>query len=263
MLHLPMPWNTRGLRALCVLALAGVWEGACRGGLVDASALPPLSAVLRAFLADLAAGETAPHVVVTLRTYAQGLALALAAGIGLGVLMGTLPGVHSAGRVLLEFLRPIPSVAVIPIAILLLGIGFQMRTAVVCYAAVWPILLNTLYGVYDVDPAYVDTARIFGRRRGEILRAVVLPAALPYIFTGVRIGSAVALILAVTAEMVAGSSGLGFYVKNAEASLRVEEMYGGILLTGTLGYLLNAGFVRLERRALAWHRGLQGHLATG
>jgi ABC-type nitrate/sulfonate/bicarbonate transport system permease component len=120
-----------------------------------------------------------------------------------------------------------------------------------------------MYGIYDVDPAYVDTARIFGRRRGNILRAVVLPAALPYIFTGARIASAIALILAVTAEMVAGSSGLGYYVKSAEMSLRVAEMYGGILLTGVLGCLLNAGFVRLERRALRWHRGFKGHLATG
>ncbi len=260
-----MPARIRGLRWLLVLALLALWEGACRSGAVDPAILPPVSAVARAFAADVAAGEGLPHVEVTLRSYAQGLALALAlaVGIGLGALMGALPGCYAAGRVLLEFLRPIPSVAVIPIAILLLGIEFQMRTAVVCYAAVWPILLNTMYGISGVDPAYVETARTFGRRRGEILGTVVLPAALPYVFTGARIASAIALILAVTAEMVAGSSGLGYYVKSAEMSLRVEEMYGGILLTGMLGFLLNAAFVALERRALRWHRGFTGRAARG
>ncbi len=258
-----MPSRIRGLRWLLVLALLALGEVASRSGAVDPAVLPPVTAVVRAFAADAAAGEVLPHVEATLRSYAQGFGLALAVGIGLGVLMGALPGCYGAGRILLEFLRPIPSVAVIPIAILLLGIEFKMRTAVVFYAALWPILLNTMYGIYDVDPAYVDTARIFGRRRGNILRVVVLPAALPYVFTGARIASAIALILAVTAEMVAGSSGLGYYVKSAEMSLRVEEMYGGILLTGILGYLLNAGFVRLERRVLRWHRGFTGQLAAG
>jgi ABC-type nitrate/sulfonate/bicarbonate transport system permease component len=258
-----MPSRIRGLRWLLVLALLALGEGASRSGAVDPAVLPPVTAVVRALAADAAGGEVLPHVEATLRSYAQGFGLALAVGIGLGVLMGALPGCYAVGRILLEFLRPIPSVAVIPIAILLLGIEFKMRTAVVFYATLWPILLNTMYGIYDVDPAYVDTARIFGRRRGDILRTVVLPAALPYVFTGARIASAIALILAVTAEMVAGSSGLGYYVKSAEMSLRVPEMYGGILLTGVLGYLLNAGFVRLERRALRWHRGFKGHLATG
>ncbi len=258
-----MPSRLRGLRWLFVLAILGLCEGASRSGLVDPAVVPPVTAVARAFAADVAAGEVLPHTAITLRSYAQGLSLALAVGIGLGVLMGALPACYGAGRILLEFLRPIPSVAVIPIAILLLGIEFKMRTGVVFYAALWPILLNTMYGIYDVDPAYVETARIFGRRRGNILRVIVLPAALPYIFTGARIASAIALILAVTAEMVAGSSGLGFYVKSAEMSLRVEEMYGGILLTGILGFLLNAAFVRLERRALGWHRGFKGQLAKG
>ena len=258
-----MPSRLRGLRWLFVLTVLGLFEGTSRSGLVDPSVVPPVTAVARAFAADLTAGEVLPQVVITLRSYAQGLGLALAIGITLGVLMGAIPGCYAAGRVLLEFLRPIPSVAVIPIAILLLGIEFRMRTAVVCYAAMWPILLNTMYGIYDVDPAYVETARIFGRRRWNILRAVVLPAALPYVFTGARIASAIALILAVTAEMVAGGGGLGFYVKSAEMSLRVEEMYGGILLTGLLGYLLNGAFVRLERRVLGWHRGFTGQPARG
>lgn len=255
-----MPSKARWLSPLFVVGVTAVWEGVCRSGLLDPNYFPPFTAVVRALVRDAVAGQILPNVLTTLRSYAQGLSLALAVGILVGVLMGSFPAIYDGGRVLLEFLRPIPSVAVIPIAILLLGIGYKMRTSVVFYAALWPVLLNTLYGIYDVDPAYVDTARIFGRRRANILRCVVLPAALPYIFTGARIASAVALILAVTAEMVAGSSGLGFYVMNSEMSLRNAEMYGGILLTGLLGYLLNVGFVSLERWALAWHRGLQGHL---
>ena len=256
-----MPWRLQALRWLCVLALLAACEAAGRSGLVDRSVLPPMTAIGRALVTDVAAGEVLPHVGHTLRSYAQGFGLALLLGILAGVMMGAIPRCHRAGRVLLEFLRPIPSVAVLPIAILLLGIGFAMRTAVVCYAALWPILLNTMYGIYDVEPAYVDTARTFGRRRGAILRAVIFPAALPYIVTGARIASATALILAVTAEMVAGSNGLGYYVKSAELSLRIEEMYGGILLTGTLGYLLNVAFIRLETALLGWHRGFIGQAA--
>ncbi|MBI3014941.1 MAG: ABC transporter permease [Candidatus Tectomicrobia bacterium] len=258
-----MPAKMRWLSFLFVLAIVGVWEAASRTNLVDPSYLPPFTAVLRAFVADFTQGEILRQVLATMRSYVQGLSLALAVGIPCGVLMGAFPGFYAGGRTLLEFLRPIPSVAVIPIAILLLGIEFKMRTAVVFYGSLWPVLLNTLYGIYDVDPVYVDTARVFGRRRGNILRAVVLPAALPYIFTGVRIASAIALILAVTSEMVAGSSGLGFYVKTSEMSLRVGEMYGGILLTGILGYLLNVGFLSLEKVILGWHRGFQGQRSRG
>jgi ABC-type nitrate/sulfonate/bicarbonate transport system permease component len=246
------------LRACVVCALLACWEGAARSGLVDPALFPPLTAVLRAVAADLAAGELGRQAAVTLRTYGQGLALALILGIGLGTLVGALPRLRAATGVLLEFLRPIPSVAVIPIAILLLGIDVRMRTVVVCYAALWPVLLNTMYGIYDVDPAYVETARLFGRRRGEILRAVLLPAALPYVMTGARLASATALILAVTSEMVVGNAGLGAYVRDAEMSLRVDALYGGILVAGGLGVALNALFVAAGGRLLRWHRGFTG-----
>ena len=258
-----MPSRVRWLGLLLVLGIIGLWEGLTRSGLLNPSNFPPITTVGQALFADLFVGKVFVHMAVTLRSYAQGLALALAVGIPCGVLMGAFPGVHGAGRILLEFLRPIPSVAVIPVAVLLLGVEVKMRSAVVFYASLWPILLNTLYGIHNVDPVYVETARVFGRRRADVLRVVVLPAALPYIFTGARIASGIALVLAITSEMVAGTNGLGYYVKTSEMSLRVPEMYGGILLTGLLGYLLNVGFSRLEQRALGWYSGSQGQLGGG
>ncbi|MDR5709999.1 MAG: ABC transporter permease [Armatimonadota bacterium] len=235
-----------------------VWEAVSQIGILHPAFFPPPSRVLVALVLELRTGEIPKHAWVTLTAYARGLVLALAVGIPWGVLLGRVRSLRRASAVLIEMLRPIPSVAIIPVAILLLGIGEEMRFAVACYAAVWPLLFNTTYGVYNTDPVLVDTARIFGFAPWEVLLRVVVPSALPFIATGVRVSSAVALIVTVTAEMVAGTGGLGFYVKATELGGRIPEMYGGILLLGTLGYLLNHLLRAAEGRALRWYRGAMG-----
>jgi ABC-type nitrate/sulfonate/bicarbonate transport system permease component len=130
-----------------------------------------------------------------------------------------------------------------------------MKRFVVAYAALWPILINTLYGVLAVDPLLLDTARTF--RLGAVRSAlrVTLPAASPYIATGLRISTSIALILVITAELVASRSGLGYAVRAAEQASRVPEVYAGVLTIAVVGFLLNALFVAIEGRVLAWHRG--------
>ncbi len=246
-----------------VLGAVGVWEAVSRTGMLPPAFFPPPSLVVLALVREMGTGEIPKHTLATLTAYARGLLLAVSIAVPWGVLLGRVRAMRRASAVLIEMLRPIPSVAIIPVAILLLGIGDEMRIAVACYAAVWPLLFNTLYGVYNVDPVLSDTARMFGFARWEVLWRVVIPSALPFIATGVRVSSAVALIVTVTAEMVAGSSGLGFYVKAMELGGRVPEMYGGILLLGVLGYLLNTLLRTLEHRTLRWYGGAMGRPGGG
>lgn len=231
-----------------------VWEGVAWSGLVPPQYLPPASSVLAAGLAALADGELLGHLATTLRGYAQGFAIAVVVGVGVGLLMGLSPLVHDALAPTVELLRPMPSVAIIPLAIVFFGLDDPMKRVVVAYAATWPVLLNTLYGVLHVEPQLLDVARTFRFGRMATAWQVVLPAAAPYVATGLRIGSGVALILAVTVEMIASHSGLGHFVATAQLSYRVPEMYAGLVAIGLLGYALHRLFVVLESRALAWHR---------
>lgn len=249
----------RGIKAVYgaipVVILAAAWEAIPRVGLVDRLLLPPPSAVLAEWLALVRSGELVGHILVTLRAYAQGIGLAAVLGILTGLAMAFLPTVRAMFSLSVELLRPMPSVATIPIAILLFGLGDAMKVAVVAYAALWPVLLNSLYGVRGVDPRLHDVARTFHLSRWRTAWRILLPAASPVIATGLRVSSGIALILTVTAELVAGQSGLGALIANAQLAIRTSEMYAGILTVALLGYGLNTLFVRLEARVLAWHHG--------
>ncbi len=189
----------------------------------------------------------------TVRGWALGLAVATALAVPIGMWLGSSDFALAAFRVPIEFLRPIPSVALIPLAVLVFGAGLESKWFLAAFAATWPILLQTLYGVRDVDPVAMETARSFGIKTSERLRRVVLPSALPYIVTGVRISSAVALILAVTVELVLGAPGLGQEINIARQSAAVDGMYALIIVTGLIGWVLNIALSFAERRLLHWH----------
>jgi NitT/TauT family transport system permease protein len=172
--------------------------------------------------------------------------------------MGAVPVVYDALKMVVEFLRPIPSVAMIPLAILFLGLGTAMRVSVITYAAFWPLLISTIYGVRAVDPVALDTARNFGVPPAEALYRVTLPAALVSIATGLRVSASIALVVTVTTELVAGNSGLGFYVSQMEQANRLPSMYAGILLTGILGFIINLLFSALEKRVVFWSPSARG-----
>lgn len=216
------------------------------------SYFPPPSQIFGALWDGLINGEISSQVGITALTFAEGLGLATALAIVIGVLMGAVPVVYDALRIIVEFMRPIPSVAMIPLAILFLGLGGPMRVAVITYAAFWPLLISTLYGVRAVDPVSLDTARNFGVSPGATLWRVTLPSALTSISTGMRVSATIALVVTVTTELVAGNSGIGFYVSQTEQANRIPPMYAGILLTGILGYIVNAIFFQLERKVVFW-----------
>ncbi len=244
----------RGIPSLVViLAALALWELVVRSGVVPQRWSPPPSAVLVTLGRELLTPSFWIAVGQTLEGWAVGLALAIVIAVPLGLVIGSAPLLYHALRVPIEFLRPVPSVALVPLAILVFGLGFSMKLFLVVFAALWPLLLQTVYGVQDVDPVARDTMRSFGVGRLRRLVLVTLPSAGPYVATGVRLSSSVALILAVTAELVVGTPGLGSQLTAAENGNSTALVYALIVATGALGGALSAGIRVAERRVLAWH----------
>lgn len=238
---------------LTVPIVLAALEAASRFGVLPASAFPAPSLTLLTLAQQLAAPDFWAAVGQTLEGWGLGLAVAVALSLPTGVLIGSSGLAYRGIRVPLEALRPIPAVALIPLAVLVYGTGLTSTLFLVVLAAFWPLLVQTLYGMRAIDPIAMDTARCYGLRRLERAWHVVLPSILPYVVTGLRLSSAVALILAVTAELVIGSPGLGQQIELARTGGDDRMMYALIVATGTLGWLLNSAFARAERRLLHWH----------
>jgi NitT/TauT family transport system permease protein len=210
------------------------------------------SEAIPALVRELSSGDLAAELGVTLQSYAEGLALATVAGVVLGVLLGSSRTVLDGSSVLLEFLRPIPAIALIPLAIMVFGLGVPMIRFVVAYAALWPILINTLYGVRGGDRLLDDVARTSGASTLGVLLRVRLPAALPSVAAGVRVSAAAALHAGITAEFVTGTDGVGSYMQRQQLAFQLPELYAAIVLVGLLGYAINLVLRAGERRAVFW-----------
>lgn len=240
-----------------IAALLIVWELSARLHWVDSPLWPPFSGVLLAWWDQLVRDDLLHNVWMSLKRMFIGYFLAALAGTGIGLLMGYSRFVYRLLEPITEVLRPIPSPAYIPIAILFLGIEDQMKIFIIFFGCVFPILLNTYSGVRSLDPVQINTGRTFGLNRRQILAQIVVPASAPYIFTGLRISLAVALILVVIAEMVAANDGIGYYILHMQRSFQVAPMYAGIITLAVVGYGLNRVFLLIEHWCLYWH-----HIAT-
>jgi ABC-type nitrate/sulfonate/bicarbonate transport system permease component len=256
----PRRLNLPGLAVFAALLV--LWEISSRSSPNLQSYFPPPSEVLSVLFRLAFAREVFGHLAATLERFLGGYLLAAAVAVGLGACLGYFRLAHSLFDLLIELLRPMPSVAIIPVAILLLGIGDAMIVGVTVYACAWPILLNTIDGVRNIDRTLVDTGRTFGLGRLRILRQIALPAAAPYVMTGLRVSLPIALILVTTSEMVVGGTGLGYFILDEERSFRTREMYAGIVVIALLGYGLNRLFLALESRVMAWHRGMTARGAS-
>lgn len=229
-------------------------------GLVSTQNLPPLTTVLGALAQELPQRSFWLSVGQTVQAWAIGLGIALALGILLGFLLGTFPVLQEFTATTIEFLRPIPSVALIPIVVLLYGTSIGSTLVLVVYASVWQILVQVLYGIRDVDPVAAETARSYRFRRSSRITNVVWPSALPYVMTGVRLAASVALVLTLTAQLVIGSPGLGSAIANAQSSGAIAKMYALILVAGLFGVLVNVAARLVERRVLSWHTSVRSEV---
>lgn len=247
---------TRFLRGLAGLgALLVAWQLASAFGVFPPDYIPPPT-VVGARLAQLLAADKDFQLDTIATVLACLIALGIATGIAvpLGLLLGSVRGVRVATRSLVDFLRPIPSVALIPLVMLLMGGGPATKITLGVYAAVWPILFNTIYALDEIDPLYTDTARSFGFGRLRTMFTVALPHAAPFISTGIRMSASISLIVVVTSELlIGGEGGLGGVIlKASSGGGEMDLVLAGTLVIGLIGYLLNSGLERLQLRLFRW-----------
>lgn len=252
--------NTRqiALGALGVVMFLAIWQLLPALEIVKPQYLPYATDTLTHLGKQLLDVAFWNDVRQTMTAWAIGLSIAIVAAIAIGTVVGLVPLLRKGTHTTIEFLRPIPSVALIPLAILVFGLRLEAALVIIVYASFWQVLVQVLYGVADVDVVARDTARSFGLSRMSRFRNLVLPTALPYIMTGVRLGAAVALILAVTAEMTIGNPGLGQTIVVARSAGNVIQVYAMVIVTGVLGLIINTAFRAIERKALAWHESVRG-----
>jgi ABC-type nitrate/sulfonate/bicarbonate transport system permease component len=242
-----------------VLPAAGIaaallfFELAPRVGLFPRSSFPPTSEVGRALFDMLGTAEPWNALRTTLSSWARAMGLATLVAVPLGLLIGSSRVGSLLCKFTVEFLRPIPSVALIPALVLIYGTHSSLTVALGAFAAAFPLLFQAMYGIADVEPLATDMSRAYGMGRLARLRHVVLPSCAPYLATGLRISASVALILVVTGEYVVGVPGLGQKVLVAQSAGAYDRAYAWIFLTGLLGLVLNLLFAAVERRYLRWH----------
>jgi sulfonate transport system permease protein len=218
---------------------------------------PPLSKIIASFKHDWLFSHLGSDALPSLENLVVGLAIATLAGIVLGVTLGLWPILADAVAPTIEFLRAIPGVALLPAALLLLGIGPETRITLIAYGTIWPILLNTIDGVRSVDPVVAEVASSYRMTRQDRLLHVVLPAASPQIVAGMRSSLSIGITVIIFSEMIGSTNGIGFQILAAERSFSASDMWAGIVLLGILGYLLNLAFRLFENYLLRWHRGMR------
>ena len=246
--------GSRGLGLAVFALLLGVWEVAGRVG-VYRGYLPAVSRILAAGAEMVVSGELPSAVRATLQAWATGYLSASLLGVVVGAWLGYSPVAYRLMVAFIELLRPIPSVATIPLAVLLFGLSTKMQLAVITYAAIWPVMINTMYGVSRVDPILIHIGRMFRYSPPVILWKVALPSAIPLLLAGLRISLNIALILTIISEMVTGVPGIGAAIEIHRNAYNLPQMYAGIFTAGLLGYLLNLLFGFVQQRILRWHAG--------
>lgn len=239
-------------KTVAVAALLVVWETAPRVGVVDRTFLPPFSEVWRALLELAANGQLATNIQASLTRSLSGFFLAVAIAVPLGLLIGWYKPVSDVLSPLLQVFLNTAALALLPVFVLILGIGETSKIAIVLYACTWPILLNTISAVRNVDPTLLRLARSMDLPPLRLFQKVILPASVPTIFTGIRLAGAVAIVVVVAAEMIGAKAGLGYLINASQYNFAIPQMYAGIVTISVIGVVFNQLLVVLERRFTAW-----------
>ena len=253
---------TRRLLGVSVLVVAlGLWQAWAMSE--DSFLLPTVSAVAERAWHVWPTADFLTNVAATLTRLAAGYAIGAGMGVVVGLLLGSSYAARRTLEPLQEFFRSVPAIAIVPAAIVVLGLGDTTRVAIVAFAVFFPVLVNTIQGVRAISPEARDTAAMLHVDRAELLVRVYLPAALPSIVAGLRVALGLGLVVVVISEFtISGGDGLGRYILVQQTQYNVPEIYGGILFLGLLGYVLNGLFLVAERRVLSWHYGATGESAA-
>ena len=200
----------------------------------------------------------ATHIMPSLIRVTLGWALAVTVGVSLGVAIGLLRDLAGFVYPLVHFARAVPPPVVLPVFLIFFGVGDAMKVVFVAFGVVWPVLMNAIKGVQSVDSTWLETAKVYGIRGMRFLLHVILPAASPEIFAGLRISLSLSFVLMVISEIISATGGIGFQILNSQASFDIVNMWAGMVVLGIGGILYNAALSVVEKHVLRWHHGLRG-----
>jgi ABC-type nitrate/sulfonate/bicarbonate transport system permease component len=238
---------------LVVLAFLALFQLAAAQEWFGDGVLPKVTDIASALWDDVKSGVVLEGTWITVRSWAIAMLIVVAVAIPLGLVLGSSRVLYRATHLTVEILRTIPSIAALPFLVLVYGIGTKLVVVLVLLAAVWPLLLQTMAGVHDVDPVARDTAQVYGLSRFRVFTKVVLPSSLPYIATGLRISGTLGLLLAVGTSLFAGGDGLGALIFSAQLNFQNALTFARIFVCGIVGLLVYLLLITIERRMLAWH----------
>lgn len=236
--------------AILVFLLA--WQLLSQFDVIDSSVIPPLAKVVVAMIQGFIDGGLLSNMLISLQRSVIAFGIAVVVAIPLGLFMGAVRRFESFVDALVQMFRQTSALAIYPIFILLLGLGEASKITIICWAAFFPILLNTIAGVKLVDTRLIEMARVFGASKSEVFRRVVLPAAAPSIFVGLRLGASTSLLLLVAAEMIGAKKGLGFLIINAQYNFDIPLMFAAIVLLASIGLTVNYALLTLQNRLCRW-----------
>jgi len=242
------------LRFVAPLTVLAGWEVAARFGLINVFLLPPPSKAFADLIVLGSSGHLWKALYASLFRVVCGFALAVTVGVCLGIAMARVRLINDFFDPLVELLRPISPLALFPLAILWFGIGDGSKIFVIALAASFPVILNTFAGARSIDINLIRASRSLGATELEIFKGIVLPASLPYIFTGVRLAWGISLIVIIAAEMIGATVGMGYMVLEAQQTFRTERVFAGIFVIGVIGFATDLGFRRLRQWLLPWYR---------
>jgi NitT/TauT family transport system permease protein len=241
------------LANLPVLLLFLAWEVLPRYGILDKAIIPTFSSVVIKLFMLASEGELFRHMAISLQRAAIGLLVATAVGIPLGFLLGGMcQMLEELLLPLFKLLEKINPFALFPVFILIFGIGEFSKVSMIFWVCQWPIIFNTVMGIKGVDSLLLKTGRSMGASKSALLFKVILPAALPSIFNGLKLGAQLAFIMVISAEMLGSSSGMGWLTRNAQETYKITQLFGATMVIALLGLLINMLFRFIEKRVLGW-----------
>ncbi|HSP15274.1 MAG TPA: ABC transporter permease [Thermoanaerobaculia bacterium] len=243
--------------AIVPVILLAIWEGLSRAGAINPMILPAPSRVLLRWIDDLRSGELPSDAASSLYRVMMGFLIGTGLALPIGLAMGASRSAYAYLNPLVQVLRPIPPIAFVPLAILWFGLGNPPAFFLISLGAFFPVLMNTIAGVRSVDAIYVRAARNLGANKRALFFRVMIPAALPHIMTGIRVGFGVAFIVVIVAEMIAVNNGLGYRILEAREYFWSDKIVAGMITIGLLGLAIDFGLARLSDYLLRWHRGLE------
>jgi len=239
-----------------LVAALSLWELVARSGFTNPILLPPPTLVFATLVIKVADGTLLLPILFTLYTAMSGFLIAAAVAIPAGLFLGWQRWLYRVFEPLVETLRPIPAVAIIPLAIIFLGVGLTSRIAIVTYSSFFLIFINALYGVYGIDKLMFLSLQSIGMKQRTIFRTLIIPGSMPFVFAGLRLALVVSIILSVATEMLFGNIGIGHFLMFSVENFRFESLYAGVITLSILGYTLNKIFLIIERRVIGWSQEL-------